>query len=103
MGLIPDTAHNRVLCEPQFEFVTPQQLVAIDFFLSMLAGAPALAIWHDVNVLGRRYAVPSIKPKAKPDIALHGWYPVGQYDKVTTQRSCWRPSIAMQSNQRGFG
>ena len=85
MGLIPDTEHNRALCEPQFEFMTPQQLVAIDFFLSMHHYAPhafpALAVWHDVNVLGRRYAVPSIEPKAKADIALHGWYPVGQYDK----------------------
>jgi hypothetical protein len=55
---------NRALCEPQFEFVTPQQLVAIDFFLSMHHYAPhafpALAVWHDVNVLGRRYPVPKL-------------------------------------------
>ncbi|WP_235516673.1 phosphoadenosine phosphosulfate reductase domain-containing protein [Caballeronia cordobensis] len=53
IGLIPDTEENRLLCEPQFEFVTPQQLVAIDFFLSMHHYAPhafpALAVWHDVR------------------------------------------------------
>ncbi|WP_235516693.1 hypothetical protein [Caballeronia cordobensis] len=55
-GLIPDTEENRLLCEPQFEFVTPQQLVAIDFFLSMHHYAPhafpALAVWHDVCTAG---------------------------------------------------
>lgn len=66
-GRIPDTEQNRELCDPQFEFVTPQQLVAIDFFLSMHHYAPhafpALAVWHDVNVLGRRYAVPHVEPR----------------------------------------
>lgn len=84
-GLIADTEHNRMLCDPQFEFVTPQQLVAIDFFLSMHHYAPhafpALAVWHDVNLLGRRYAVPDVEPRHKADIVLHGWYPVGQYDR----------------------
>ncbi|WP_244173669.1 hypothetical protein [Caballeronia temeraria] len=84
-GSIPDSEENRVLCEPQFEFVTPQQLVAIDFFLSMHHYAPhafpALAVWHDVNVLGRRYPTPTLEPLPKTDIVLHGWYPVGQYDK----------------------
>jgi 3'-phosphoadenosine 5'-phosphosulfate sulfotransferase (PAPS reductase)/FAD synthetase len=84
-GLIADTEHNRTLCDPQFEFITPQQLVAIDFFLSMHHYAPhafpALAAWHDVNVLGRRYAVPDVEPRPKADIVLHGWYPVDQYDR----------------------
>jgi len=84
-GLIADTEHNRMLCDPQFEFVTPQQLVAIDFFLSMHHYAPhafpALAVWHDVNLLGRRYAVPDVEPRPKADIVLHGWYPVDQYDR----------------------
>jgi 3'-phosphoadenosine 5'-phosphosulfate sulfotransferase (PAPS reductase)/FAD synthetase len=84
-GLIPDTEQNRELCEPQFEFVTPQQLVAIDFFLSMHHYAPhafpALAVWHDVNVLGRRYPVARVEPRPKTDVVLHGWYPVGKYDQ----------------------
>ncbi|MGF6265435.1 DNA sulfur modification protein DndC [Paraburkholderia youngii] len=84
-GLIADTEHNRTLCDPQFEFVTPQQLVAIDFFLSMHHYAPhafpAMAAWHDVNVLGRRYPVPHVEPRPKADIVLHGWYSVGQYDR----------------------
>jgi predicted nucleic acid-binding protein len=84
-GVIADTEHNRTLCDPQFEFVTPQQLVAIDFFLSMHHYAPhafpAMAAWHDVSVLGRRYPVPHVEPRPKADIVLHGWYPVGKYDR----------------------
>jgi hypothetical protein len=72
-GLIPDTEANRVSCEPQFEFVTPQQLVAIDFFLSMHHYAPhafpALAVWHDVNVLGRRYPIPTLESLLNGDRA----------------------------------
>ncbi|MGF6298074.1 phosphoadenosine phosphosulfate reductase family protein [Paraburkholderia sp. WC7.3d] len=84
-GRIDDTEDKRMLCDPQFEFVTPQQLVAIDFFLSMHHYAPhafpALTAWHDVNVLGRRYAVPHVEPKPKAEIVLHGWYPVDRYDR----------------------
>jgi hypothetical protein len=101
-GHIPDTEENRLLCEPQFEFVTPQQLVAIDFFLSMHHYAPhafpALAVWHDVNVLGRRYPIPKLEGLPKADIVLHGWYPVGQYNREAPSvglRSCdaeqWNP------------
>ncbi|WP_250518849.1 phosphoadenosine phosphosulfate reductase family protein [Caballeronia sp. ATUFL_M1_KS5A] len=94
IGSIADTEQNRMLCEPQFEFVTPQQLVAIDFFLSMHHYAPhafpALAVWHDVNVLGRRYPVPKIDGLPKTDIVLHGWYPVGQYDRDA-------PSVGLRS------
>lgn len=84
-GRLPDTEENRNLCDPQFEFITPQQLVAIDFFLSMHHYAPhafpAIAVWHDVNVLGRRYGVPHVQRKTKAEILLHGWYHVGQYDR----------------------
>ncbi|GJH26950.1 phosphoadenosine phosphosulfate reductase family protein [Caballeronia novacaledonica] len=93
-GSIPDTEENRLLCEPQFEFVTPQQLVAIDFFLSMHHYAPhafpALAVWHDVNVLGRRYPIPKLEPLPKPEIVMHGWYPVGEYDREA-------PSVGLRS------
>ncbi|KXV03758.1 hypothetical protein CR51_16245 [Caballeronia megalochromosomata] len=93
-GSIPDTEENRLLCEPQFEFVTPQQLVAIDFFLSMHHYAPhafpALAVWHDVNVLGLRYPIPKLEPLPKPEIVMHGWYPVGEYDREA-------PSVGLRS------
>ncbi|HDR8948061.1 TPA: phosphoadenosine phosphosulfate reductase family protein [Burkholderia contaminans] len=83
-GEIPDTPENRALCDVQFEMVTPAQLVAIDFYLSMHHYAPhafpALSIWFDVHHLGRRYHIPVLDPLPKVDIPHHGWFFVGEYD-----------------------
>lgn len=83
-GEIPDTPENRALCDVQFEMVTPAQLVAIDFYLSMHHYAPhafpALSVWFDVHRLGRRYHVPVLDPLPKIDIPHHGWFFVGAYD-----------------------
>ncbi|MBU9589530.1 phosphoadenosine phosphosulfate reductase family protein [Burkholderia multivorans] len=83
-GEIPDTPENRALSEVQFEMITPAQLVAIDFYLSMHHHAPhafpALSVWFDVHRLGRRYHVPVLEPLSKVDIPHHGWFFVGAYD-----------------------
>jgi hypothetical protein len=63
-GLIPDTPENRDLCDVQFEMITPAQLVAIDFMLSMHHYAPhafpAVSAWYEVHRLGRRYRIPHV-------------------------------------------
>ncbi|MBR8278380.1 phosphoadenosine phosphosulfate reductase family protein [Burkholderia cenocepacia] len=83
-GELPDTPENRALWEVQFEMITPAQLVAIDFYLSMHHYAPhafpALSVWFDVHRLGRRYHVPVLDPLPKIDVPHHGWFFVGAYD-----------------------
>jgi DNA sulfur modification protein DndC len=83
-GRIPDTPENRELCSVQFELITPQQLVAIDFFLSMHHYAPhafpAISIWFEVHRLGFRHSVPRVEPMEKTDIPTHGWLHVGGWD-----------------------
>ncbi|WP_244145379.1 adenine nucleotide alpha hydrolase family protein [Paraburkholderia mimosarum] len=83
-GRIPDTPANRDLCEVQFEMITPAQLVAIDFMLSMHHYAPhafpAVSAWYEVHRLGRRYRVPQVEAFPKVPIPLHGWYRVGRFD-----------------------
>ncbi|NEX60096.1 adenine nucleotide alpha hydrolase family protein [Noviherbaspirillum galbum] len=84
-GRIPRTPENEELCSPQFEFVTPRKLVAVDFQLSMhhfCDGAfPAIREWFNVRTLGRRYHMPAPKtPVPKPAIPVHGWYKVGAFD-----------------------
>jgi DNA sulfur modification protein DndC len=83
-GRIEDTPENRELCEIQFEMVTPAQLVAIDFMLSMHHYAPhafpAVCVWFDVHRLGRRYRIPKIEPLPKVPVPLYGWFHVGSYD-----------------------
>ena len=83
-GRIEDTPENRELCEIQFEMITPAQVVAIDFMLSMHHYAPhafpALTVWFEVHRLGRRYRIPEVEPLPKVPVPLHGWFHVGSYD-----------------------
>jgi hypothetical protein len=83
-GLIPDTAENRDLCDVQFEVITPAQLVAIDFMLSLHHYAPhafpAVSAWYEVHRLGRRYRIPHVNPFPKVAIQEHGWFYVGRFD-----------------------
>lgn len=83
-GRLADTMDNRELAQAQFQFVTPQQLVAIDFHWSLHHFAPhafpALREWHEIYGLGRRYPVPDLAPLSKPTMSAPGWFPTGQFD-----------------------
>lgn len=83
-GRLPDTKENRLMSNPTFELVSLQQLVLIDFHWSNHYAAqsafPALQIWYDVNVLGRRYAVPKLEKAPKISIPTTRWLKVGNYD-----------------------
>lgn len=80
-GKIPDTPENQELANIQFQMINPQQLVAIDFQLSLHHYAPhafpAIAKWHEVYEGGRRYAVPEVPALQKVDIDCAGWFKVG--------------------------
>lgn len=81
-GLIEDNEENRELCEVQFQIVSPQQLVAIDFYMGLdhrcWHAFPALNVWYEVYELGRRYKIPDIgEPIAKASVPQFGWYKVG--------------------------
>lgn len=73
---IPDTPENRDLCEAQFQMITPVQLVAIDFMLSMHHYAPhafpAVSAWYEVHRLGRRYRIPQVDTFPKVPIPNRG-------------------------------
>lgn len=83
-GELPDTPENQRLRHPQFENVTPQDLVAIDFYWSMHHYAqeafPALRVWYDIRRLGRRYIVPKLERAPAIPIPERRWYKVGAYD-----------------------
>lgn len=84
-GEIPDTEENRMLSYPQFELISFQQLVAIDFFLGMHhfcpQAMPAISAWYEIRELGFRFKVPEItNPVPQTPIESHGWFKVGNYD-----------------------
>jgi DNA sulfur modification protein DndC len=83
-GRLPDTKENRLMASPTFELVSLTQLVMIDYHWSnhyaALSAFPALQIWYDVNVLGRRFAIPKRQKAAKISIPVKRWLKVGNYD-----------------------
>lgn len=83
-GRLADTKDTRLMASPTFELVSLQQLALIDWHWSNHYQAaeafPALAIWYDVNVLGRRYAIPKIDKAPKLTIPTTRWIKVGKFD-----------------------
>jgi DNA sulfur modification protein DndC len=83
-GILEDTPDNRMLSSPMFENVSLRQLALVDFQWSMHCFAssafPALSIWHEVNVLGRRVKVPTRFKAPKIAIPTKRWFKVGNFD-----------------------
>ncbi|QCF28054.1 hypothetical protein [Hydrocarboniclastica marina] len=84
-GEVEPTVENRRLAHPQFQWITPRNLVAIDFAWGVHAcfdhAFPALREWYEIRELGRRYFVPEVSktdfpPKKIPE---KRFFYVGQY------------------------
>jgi DNA sulfur modification protein DndC len=93
-GHLADTKDNRLMASPTFELVSLQMLALIDWHLSQhyeaMEAFPAVAIWHDVNVLGRRYSIPKTDKAPKITIPTKRWIKVGRFDHAA-------PSEGMRS------
>lgn len=83
-GEIEDTPANRRLSCPQFQFITPQLLLAIDFAWSIqrdfYQAFPAIHEWYQIRSLGRRYIVPDSEMAPHVSIPEARWYHVGTFD-----------------------
>lgn len=83
-GRLEDTKDNRLMASPTFELVSLQQLALIDWHWSCHYEAaeafPAVAIWHEINVLGRRYSIPKTAKAPKITIPTRRWIRVGNFD-----------------------
>ncbi|CAN7632335.1 hypothetical protein [Massilia sp. LjRoot122] len=84
LGRVEDTPDNRMLASPMFENVSLRQLALVDFQWSMHREAehafPALAIWYEVNVFGRRRKVPKRLKAPKISVPTTRWFKVGSFD-----------------------
>ncbi|WP_235501899.1 hypothetical protein [Janthinobacterium sp. Ant5-2-1] len=83
-GRLPDTKENRLIASPTFELVSLQQLALIDWHWSnhyqAVEAFPAVAIWYEVYILGRRYSIPKHDKAPKLTIPTTRWFKVGKYD-----------------------
>lgn len=101
-GDIPDTPQNRRLAHPQFEWVTPKNLLAIDFAWGIHGvfqhAFPALREWYEIRYLGRRYDIPDVDEKQYPrkGIPEKRYFFVGTFDhpwKVDGLRNLYSEAV----------
>ena len=85
MGEVEDTPENQRLADVQFANVSLSQLVVVDFHWSLHHYAPhafpAVSLWHEIRVLGRRYPVPAVSDYPKVPIPEKRWFEVGAFDR----------------------
>lgn len=83
-GRVEDTPDNRMLASPMFENVSLSKLALVDFHWSLNCAAtsafPALSIWYEVNILGRRAEVPTRTKTPKLTVPTKRWFKVGNFD-----------------------
>lgn len=93
-GSLADTKDNRLMANPTFELLSISQLALIDWHWSnhyeALEAFPAVSIWYDINVLGRRYPIPKTVKAPKISIPIRRWLKVGNFDHAA-------PSEGMRS------
>lgn len=83
-GLAPDTPENQRMRFPQFEHISVEDIVLIDFWWSLhhfAANAfPALQVWFDIKVLGRRRKVPKLDHIEAGSIPPKRWFKVDRFN-----------------------
>lgn len=93
-GSLADTKENRLMASPTFELVSLSQLALIDWHWSNHYEAaeafPAVSIWYEVNILGRRFSIPKTTKAPKLSIPTRRWIKVGNFDHAA-------PSEGMRS------
>lgn len=77
-GELEKTESNGMLRGITFQFITPKNLLAIDFAWSLSYGFdhafPALTEWYEIRVLGKRYPIPDAAPVEKGVISEQRWF-----------------------------
>lgn len=77
-GELDATDSNETLRGTTFQFITPKNLLAIDFAWSLSYGFdhafPALTEWYEIRVLGKRYPIKAVTPVEKGSIPEQRWF-----------------------------
>lgn len=77
-GELEKTESNETLRGVTFQFITPKNLLAIDFAWSLSYGFdhafPALTEWFEIRVMGKRYQIEDVAPVEKGIIPEQRWF-----------------------------
>lgn len=83
-GAIPKTITNLRLAETQFQFVTPDLLLSVDFAWSLQrdfsVSFPACREWHEIYEMGKRYYVPDVEKTPRQPIPDARWFHAKTFD-----------------------
>jgi DNA sulfur modification protein DndC len=83
-GKAVDSPENQRLRYPQFEHINIEDIVLIDFMWGMhhyaSSAYPALQVWYDIKVLGRRYTTPRLAKTEPHTIPPKRWFFVGAFN-----------------------
>ncbi|WP_116894789.1 phosphoadenosine phosphosulfate reductase family protein [Pseudomonas savastanoi] len=78
LGELEKTESNETLRGITFQYITPKNLLAIDFAWSLSYGFdhafPALTEWYEIRVLGKRYLIEDVAPVEKGIIPEQRWF-----------------------------
>ncbi|HHZ6935154.1 TPA: phosphoadenosine phosphosulfate reductase family protein [Pseudomonas aeruginosa] len=82
-GELETTDSNEMLRGTTFQFITPKNLLAIDFAWSLSYGFdhafPALTEWYEIRVLGKRYPIEDVAPAEKGVIPEQRWFKLDEW------------------------
>lgn len=77
-GELETTESNETLRGTTFQFITPKNLLAIDFAWSLSYGFdhafPALTEWYEIRFLGKRYSIEDVPSVEKGIIPEQRWF-----------------------------
>lgn len=77
-GELERSEANETLRGSTFQFITPKNLLGIDFAWSLSYGFdhafPALSEWYEIRVLGKRYLIDEVSPTEKAIIPEQRWF-----------------------------
>lgn len=107
-GELERTVENELLCEPQFQFITPQMIMAIEFAWSVQSvneeGFSACRAWYEIKHHNRRYYPPALteEEKRKDKIPPKRWLFVGDPETLDAQMGLRNPLLEGLRGAEGF-
>jgi 3'-phosphoadenosine 5'-phosphosulfate sulfotransferase (PAPS reductase)/FAD synthetase len=104
LGELEKTESNETLRGITFQFITPKNLLAIDFAWSLSYGFdhafPALTEWYEIRVLGKRYLIEDVAPVEKGIIPEQSWFKLDDWQSPALELGLQDAYLEATNKQR---
>jgi len=103
-GELENSEANETLRGVTFQFITPKNLLAIDFAWSLSYGFdhafPALSEWYNIRVLGKRYPIEDVTPVEKGIIPEQRWFKFEKWQSPALEMGLQDPFLEATNKSR---